>query len=39
MTESMLLGYILAGFTFGLLVGVVAARSIQIYRKKRGWND
>lgn len=39
MTEEILLGYILAGFTFGFLIGVVTARSVQIYRKKRGWDD
>lgn len=33
------IGYIMAGFTLGMLIGVVLARGVEIYRKKRGWDD
>lgn len=33
------IGYIIAGFASGMLVGVILARAVEIYRKKRGMDD
>lgn len=33
------IGFIMAGFCFGMLIGVILTRGVDIYRKKRGWDD
>ena len=37
--SDIILGYLLAGFSFGMLVGVMLSKSIALYRKRRGWDD
>lgn len=32
-------GFVMAGFCLGMLVGVLVAKGVECYRKNRGWHD
>ena len=37
--NDIFLGYVMAGFTLGMLIGVILTRGVDAYRKKRGWDE